>query len=539
MSQTPTRPERDRLETWLSDSEQRFSTMFELSGAGMIITRGDGTISFVNQAFAQMLGYTPAELTGRSLMDLAPPDQRNPLGPGIAALRARTATAINLERPYLHRDGSRVITAVSAHALPVPPEFAAIAAQDKTLHRFIGIAHDITARRRAEAHLRENQRLLEEAQRLGKIGHWTWTAATNRVSWSAELYRILGLEPETTQHKQGLLMEFMAPEDAAIVREASAYLVEGHQDTATLEFRVRRTDGEFRDIIGRSAVGRSAGGNLLAIVGTMQDITERKRQEAVLHEAMIHAETANRAKTKFLAAMSHELRTPLNAVLGFAQLLSLRTQGPLTTVQSAYVNNIIQGGEHLLHLINDVLDLARIDTGNLLLNLDRVEVDAVIQDVVDDMRPMADTRAVTMHVAPCAESAAIAMADRTRLMQVLVNLASNAIKYNRPQGSVTFTVHRPCVDRVRIGVQDTGRGIPENRQGEVFESFNRLGAEASGEEGTGIGLSLSKRLVEEMGGAIGFKSTPGEGSLFWIDLPGADEPPPPVIAPADARSLAG
>jgi signal transduction histidine kinase len=311
------------------------------------------------------------------------------------------------------------------------------------------------------------------------------------------------------------------------------------QDSSTHEFRVRRADGEFREVIGRSIAERAADGTLLSIVGTVQDITDSKRQEAILREAMNNAETANRAKTKFLAAMSHELRTPLNAILGFAELLSLRTQGELTPAQASYVANIIQGGEHLLHLINDVLDLARIDTGKLMLNVDRVEVDALICDVIEDFRPMADARGVTLRFAPCADGPVIAKADRIRLTQVLVNLASNAIKYNRPQGTVAFHLQIPRPGRVRLAVEDTGRGIPSDRHPEVFESFNRLGAEATGEEGTGIGLSLSKRLVEEMGGSIGFHSAPGTGSMFWVDLPDIGDIDTGTIGPRDARTLAG
>jgi signal transduction histidine kinase len=239
----------------------------------------------------------------------------------------------------------------------------------------------------------------------------------------------------------------------------------------------------------------------------------------VLQKAIESAQAASEAKSKFLASMSHELRTLLNAILGFAQLLALQTRGPLSEDQSGYVDNIIQGGEHLLGLINDVLDLARIDTGQFAVNLTAVDVVETVDRVIKAFSQQAASRSIRVEFATDAPARLLVDTDQMRLTQVINNFMSNAIKYNREGGRVTVGIRKEEGGVARIAVTDTGRGIPPERHGEVFQSFNRLGAEASGEEGTGIGLALSKSLVDRMGGRIGFASEADKGSEFWVELP--------------------
>ncbi|MCX7094542.1 MAG: PAS domain S-box protein [Methylobacter sp.] len=248
--------------------------------------------------------------------------------------------------------------------------------------------------------------------------------------------------------------------------------------------------------------------------GILRDISQRKQHEREIIAARDEAEHANKAKSEFLSSMSHELRTPMNAILGFGQLLEI--EAGLNEDQADYVDEMLKAGRHLLELINEVLDLAKIESGNINLSLEPLSCTELVAECLALVKPIAQVRGIT--VKDALVGAYVIRADRTRLKQVLLNLLSNAIKYNRPQGeaSVQVSVHNGLV---RFAVSDTGYGIPAARQQEVFQPFSRLGAEQSDIEGTGIGLTISRRLMKMMGGAIGMESEEGRGSVFWIELP--------------------
>jgi PAS domain S-box-containing protein len=260
-------------------------------------------------------------------------------------------------------------------------------------------------------------------------------------------------------------------------------------------------------------------GNKGGAVAVIHDITAARRAEKLLLKAKLEAERANHAKSEFLSRMSHELRTPLNSILGFAQVLEM---GSLKPAELESVEQIMKGGQHLLTLINEVLDVARIESGRMALSLEPVLVAETMHEALDLIRPLAQQRAIA--IVEGLDGCFYVKADRQRLRQVLLNLLSNAIKYNVEGGRIEVACEARDNGFVRIAISDTGPGVPPEQRERLFRPFERLVGDSTAVEGTGLGLALSKGLVEAMEGAIGVESRLGEGSTFWIDLLSADRP---------------
>jgi PAS domain S-box-containing protein len=295
------------------------------------------------------------------------------------------------------------------------------------------------------------------------------------------------------------------------------------------ELRLMKGDGTAFWAHLASAVAQEADGTVVLRV-VLSDVTQRKLaeaeramfdqtlqdQNAELRRLRLAAETANLAKSEFLSSMSHELRTPLSAILGFAQLIETGTPKP-TPSQQRSIDQILKAGWHLLGLINEVLDLAMIESGKLLLAMEPISLPDVIAECQDMVKPQAEQNEVSLSFAGCADPCFV-LADRKRLKQILINLLANAIKYNKAGGAVTMDCSPSQPDAMRISVRDTGAGLAAEQLAQLFQPFNRLGQEAASDEGTGIGLVVCKRLIEAMGGVIGVDSTVGKGSVFWIEL---------------------
>ncbi|MBL8630205.1 MAG: PAS domain S-box protein [Rhodospirillaceae bacterium] len=506
-----------RATTALEASELRFASLFETTGAGMVITGPRADIQYINKAFANLLGYEPSELLGRSMRFLSPPDTADATLEMVSAMRAGEGVRRDVEKPYQHRDGSMVWA-----RLTINMHLRADGQEE-----FIGVIQDLTERHKAEERLRDSESLMNVAQTIGKIGHWVWHVGAGTTEWSEEMCRIVGYKPDDKIVRGHRMERHVHPDDVRSFRAMIDQIRDGQMGLSH-EFRLIRVDSSTRYVIGRAMpMDDSRGGRRL--IGTIQDITDAKAREDALRRESVKAEAANRAKTLFLANMSHELRTPLNAILGFAQLLTLGTRGALNTDQREYVSSIMRGGEHLLRLINDVLDLSRIDSGHLTLSIEPVNLLMLTNEVLQSFTQTAAARDITLSAISQGGAPETVNADRVRLIQVLTNLVSNAIKFNRTGGSVSIDISALNERHVRIAVTDTGHGIPRDRHAEVFQSFNRLGAESQGVEGTGIGLALSKRLVEEMNGTMGFDSEPHVLTTFWFDLPTVGVKSAPVL----------
>ncbi len=303
----------------------------------------------------------------------------------------------------------------------------------------------------------------------------------------------------------------IAPGFEALVFKASRDI----EDVYDLTY-VCKDGSRFPAIVSITALRDSA----KAIIGYLligTDNSARKRAEVELKQAMAAAERANHAKSAFLSSMSHELRTPLNAILGFAQLMETGSPVP-TSTQKRNIDQILKAGWYLLELINEILDLSLIESGKLSLSGEPVSLAEVILESRAMVEPQAQKRGITLTF-PRLEAGRFVAADRTRLKQVLINLLFNAVKYNRPQGAVTLDCRVTPDNRIRVSVRDTGGGLSPAQLKQLFEPFNRLGKEAGAEEGTGIGLVVTKRLVELMGGSIGVESVVSQGSVFWVEFP--------------------
>jgi signal transduction histidine kinase/ActR/RegA family two-component response regulator len=304
-----------------------------------------------------------------------------------------------------------------------------------------------------------------------------------------------------------------------------------------LQDRERQELGEkdaARQASARRAILLIVVGNLASFLLLAGVFYALHRENAERRRAELEAERANAAKSEFLSRMSHELRTPLNAILGFAQLLEM---DDLTPSQQENVAPILAGGHHLLELINEVLDISRIESGRIQLSPEAISVDTLLREALDLIHPLAADYGVAARGQYSPER--FVRADHQRLKQVLLNLLANGVKYNRRGGTLTVTYADAAAGRLRICVTDTGAGISREMQERLFVPFDRLGAERQGIDGTGLGLVLSRRLVEAMGGSLGVESTVGQGSTFWIDLARVEAPAAEMLAPEPNAQVPG
>lgn len=392
-----------------------------------------------------------------------------------------------------------------------------------------GIAFDVSSQQELEQRLQKSEERLIRILDSSNDGIWEWTEALGGFHFSDRCWQQLGYDG----HDDAMLMgrnrlevwrELIHPEDRARFHQ---HLVDHLKDDSTfdLEYRVATKSGGWCWIRARGQCHRDGQGRAVSMSGTNMDITELKHTEERLVFAREEAVAASQAKSRFLSSMSHELRTPLNAILGYCQVFAM--DSALSEQQQQSAREIRKAGNHLLQLINDVMDLSRIEAGQMSLSQEPVLVSRLLEECLTWIKPLADVRRIRILRDYGVLGEIYVLADATRLKQVLLNLISNAVKYNRESGLVTARL-QASTGALRVDIEDTGRGIEEARQAEIFEPFNRLGAESSAIEGTGVGLSITRQLVNSMGGEMGFRSTPGKGSCFWVTFPSAADQEPAV-----------
>ena len=384
-----------------------------------------------------------------------------------------------------------------------------------------GVTMDVTSRRLAEQALRSADQRAALAARSAGIGTWEVDLDSGAERWDEQMFRLRGLEPGPHPPVRAERLALVHPEDRERTLDARPAALHEHRPLR-YEFRVVLPDGSVRWLASRSLAVSDERGRPQRRIGVNWDITDAKEAEAA-RAATAVAERASQAKSQFLARMSHELRTPLNAVLGFTQLLQFEESDPSRT---AKLEHIRAAGAHLLSLIDGVLDLSSLEAGHLRLDPQPLALDALADQALPLVATLAQRHGVRLRRGAVN---GVALADRTRTLQVLVNLLTNAIKYNRPGGEVLLEA-AGAGPEVVLSVTDTGRGMSAEQLEHLFEPFNRLGAERRGIEGTGIGLTIVKALVNGMGGRIAVDSEPGRGSRFDVALPATAVPAPSAAA---------
>jgi PAS domain S-box-containing protein len=497
----------------------------------IIATDEKGIIQLFNIGAERMLGYLAADVLNKiTPADISDPQEviaraqnlseelATTIKPGFEALVFKASRAIEdiYELTYIRKDGSRFPAVVSVTALRD---------DQNAIIGYLLIGTDNTARKQVEAEQEKLDQLLRDQQ------FYTRSLIESNID-ALMTTDPLGIISDVNQQMVALTGHardeligtpfknyFTDPARA----EAAIKLVLSEKKVTDYELTARTRNGEETVVSYNAATFYDRDGKLQGVFAAARDITERKRLDQVLQDknaelesARFVAEKANLAKSEFLSSMSHELRTPLNAILGFAQLLEAGSPPP-TAAQIVRLHQIIKAGWYLLELINQILDLAVIESGKLSLSREPVSLIDVMRECQAMIEPQAQQRDIHIDFLPF-DNTWFANADRTRVKQVLINLLTNAIKYNREHGTVGVKCTASTSERIRISIKDSGAGLPPEKLAQLFQPFNRLGQEAGTEEGTGIGLVVTKQLVELMGGTIGVESTVGVGSEFWVEL---------------------
>jgi len=484
----------------------------------------DGYFVELSPAWQKVLGHTEEVLKSKPFINFVHPDDIENTLKEASRLATHTGETVKFENRYLCADGC--YRWLSWNSIGVKEEGLIYA-----------IAHDITDLKHTQEALYEHRSNLEKLvidrsqdlarseQRLAYLLSnspaviYTCEAKGNYPATfiSENVQQMFGYDPELFTENANFWAEHIHPDEVPRVFKDLQNLFTNNRHSH--EYRFQAKNGKYFWVHDELRLQRDENGEPREIIGYWADITQRKEIETALENARLEAEQANRSKSEFISSMSHELRTPLNAIIGFSDLLSLED---LNEELLAWVDDIKSGGKHLLSLISDILDLSAIESGNISISIESVDTRQILEECLVLVSPSAEKSNISIKLANHSTVLPQVLADQTRFKQIILNLLSNAIKYNTNNGEVIIEICEGSKQTHQIRVSNTGQTIKPELQEKLFKPFERLGAELSNIEGTGIGLVVCKRLMELMNGKIGYEINDDNYSTFWIELPAAD-----------------
>ncbi|MCK9394920.1 MAG: PAS domain S-box protein [Methylobacter sp.] len=520
--------ERNKAEQEVTQLSIKNRLILDSAGEGIYGLDIDGQCTFVNPAALQLLGFKVEELLGqhshfmfhRTKSDGRPyPEEECPVQAAYKQGVVHRGSDL-----YWRKDGSSF-----------PVEFISTPILEAgEITGAVVTFRDVTERKLAEEQLRRSAHSLAEAQRIAHLGNWDLDLVQNVLTWSDEIYRIFEIDQEKFGASYEAFLNAIHPDDRELVNKTYSESVRNKMPY-DIEHRLLMKDGRVKYVNEKCETHYGEDGKPLRSVGAVHDITERKKAEEELRRYKDHleeevqqrtadlvlarnaAEAANRAKSMFLSSMSHELRTPLNAILGFSSMM--RKDPLLPQEQRENLDIINRSGEHLLTLINDVLEMAKIEAGRVQLDSVSFDLGSLVRDVTDMMHMRAQEKGLQLLIDQSSEFPRYIKGDEARLRQVLINLVGNAVKFTQQGGiTVRLGLTHATPQRLLIEVEDSGIGIKPEDQQKIYEPFVQLG-QTTTQKGTGLGLTITRQFVQLMGGTISLESTPGKGSIFRVELP--------------------
>jgi len=537
---------RNHTDNKIEESEEMFRATFEQAAVGIAHVAPDGRWLRVNRKLCDIVGYSRDELMKLTFQEITHPEDLEADLAYVKQILAGEIHTYSMEKRYVRKDGSIVWINLTRSLVRKPsgePKY------------FVAFIEDITERKQMEEALQLKQYMLSEAQRISHSGSWDIDLKTGRISWSDEMYRIYGVSPDTFEHTMDAFLKLIHPDDRAAMLKWIEVTFSGEKEKE-LDFRTVLSDGTVRFIRGAGEPFFDDSGKPIRAIGTAQDITERRKTEEELKKYRIHLEdlvadrtqeleksrTAlqyliedmkeakkeleavnvklkelDRLKSIFLASMSYELRTPLNSIIGFTGIILMGMTGDISEEQRKQLTLVKNNAHHLLSLINDVLDISKIEAGKVELSIEEFSLNEVMNTIAASFSPQVRDKGIELLTDMA--SGIHLVSDKRRVHQILMNLISNAVKFT-DQGSIRISARVSKEDQVEIRVSDTGVGIKPEAMQVLFQPFQQVDMSLTKKyEGTGLGLYLCKKLSGLLGGTISVQSRFGKGSEFTVLLP--------------------